>query len=67
MSTNSENMDISEYKSLAKKRLLSGQMTDVEWGIVLDALLHESEGDGLDEFDDAIVAEWDREKAKCAK
>ena len=51
-------MDIDEWKQAAKRRLLSGKMTDQEWESVLSALLHVSEGEGIDEFDDVIYGDW---------
>lgn len=47
-------MEISEWKRLAKERILSGKMTEVEWESVLSALLHVSEYEGLEEFDEAV-------------
>lgn len=47
-------MGCEEWKRLAKLRLLSGEMRDIEWSVVLDALLITSEGEGLCEFDEAV-------------
>lgn len=47
-------MDIERWKRLAKDRLISGEMSEIEWYVILEALLHASEGDGLCEFDESI-------------
>lgn len=47
-------MTIDEWKRLAKERLISGEMTEMEWHVVLDTLLQGSEGEGLCEFDESI-------------
>lgn len=53
-------MDIEEWKAAAKRRIVSGEMTDAEWDGVLSALLVASEGSGIDHFDDVIYDEWNK-------
>jgi hypothetical protein len=57
---NSE-MTVKEWKAMAKARLLSDLMPEEEWDSVLDALLRESEGSGIEIFDDVIQVQWDRQ------
>lgn len=55
-------MDIELWKSLARKHIESGKMSDREWDELLCAALRASESYGLDAFDEAVQKAYEASK-----